>query len=253
MDEISPSQFKSLYVDDNHKIIYCKVPKVACTNWLRIFIVLSGTTNISNPLDISPSKTHHEFERNLHQLSDYSIDDIRHKLQNYFKFIFVREPFERILSAYRNKFTTSYNKYFQQRYGKHIIREYRKNPTTKALNTGSDVKFHEFVAYLLDPKTKRPFNDHWNQYYRLCHPCLVQYDVIGKYESLEEDAEYVFERTDINKILHFPKSNRLAGKPRTSDVYMNSFQNISRLELHKLWELYKVDFSMFGYPYPDII
>ena len=33
-------------------MLYCYVPKVACTNWRRVMLVLSGKVRVKNVLDI---------------------------------------------------------------------------------------------------------------------------------------------------------------------------------------------------------
>ncbi len=57
-DQIPNKALDHLIVDDHHGVIYCFVPKVACTNWKRIMIVLSQNLKAPDgapyldPLDI---------------------------------------------------------------------------------------------------------------------------------------------------------------------------------------------------------
>uniref|UniRef100_A0A3Q3XC54 Carbohydrate sulfotransferase n=1 Tax=Mola mola TaxID=94237 RepID=A0A3Q3XC54_MOLML len=100
---LSPEDLKHLIVDDKHNLIYCYVPKVACTNWKRVLMVLTSDGRLTSPLDIPANEAH--VAGNLHTLSEFSVPEINHRLRSYLKFIFAREPFERLVSAYRNKFT----------------------------------------------------------------------------------------------------------------------------------------------------
>ncbi|CAG2055553.1 unnamed protein product [Timema podura] len=99
--------------------------KVACTNWKRIFMLLTGQTNTTDVLAIPASAAH---EKSIFtKLSKYSTTDINILLKTYTKFLFVRHPFERLLSAFRNKLEQHYlsSKYFQSRFGRFIIKHYR--------------------------------------------------------------------------------------------------------------------------------
>ena len=253
--ELVPSRFFHLYVNDDHKFIYCEVPKVACTNWKRILLILTGKMNTTDPLALPADGVHDSLQNTyLKKLSSYSPKEIRHRLDNYYKFVFVRNPLERILSAYKNKFTLTYNTYFHMHYGRKIIKRFRKNPSAKSLETGSDVTFPEFIRYLLDPATTKKdlFNAHWRQYYQLCLPCLVNYDFIGKFDTLDADISSVLSHLHVDHMIRFPKRPYSAKRPRTADILRASFTNISSEDIHKLWELYSVDFAMFGYEYPDL-
>lgn len=42
-----------LMIDEKHKLLYCRVPKVACTNWKWIFLEQMGKVNETNQEDIS--------------------------------------------------------------------------------------------------------------------------------------------------------------------------------------------------------
>ncbi|KAM9310889.1 carbohydrate sulfotransferase 11 isoform 1-T1 [Gastrophryne carolinensis] len=245
---LTPNDLKHLVVDEYHEMIYCYVPKVACTNWKRVMMVLTGKGKYSDPMEIPANVAH--VSSNLKTLNQYSIPEINHRLKNFMKFLFVREPFERLVSAYRNKFTQKYNTSFHKRYGTKIIRRQRKNATQEALLNGSDVKFEEFVAYLIDPHTQKeePFNEHWQTVFSLCHPCHIHYDLIGKYETLEEDSNYVLNLAGVGNYLKFPT---FAKSTRTTDeMTAEFFQNISSEHQTQLYELYKLDYLMFNYSTP---
>ncbi|XP_030625172.1 carbohydrate sulfotransferase 11 [Chanos chanos] len=237
-----------LIVDDTHGLLYCYVPKVACTNWKRVMMVLTGNGTYHSPLAIPASEAH--VAGNLRSLSEYSTADVNHRLRSYLKFIFVREPFERLVSAYRNKFTRSYNTAFHIRYGTKIVRRHRPNPRPEALKHGNDVSFEEFVYYLVDPRTQReePFNEHWERVHSLCHPCLIHYDIVGKYETLEQDSSYVLRLAGVDTEVSFPTSSK---STRTNgDMAAKFFNNISPFYQKKLYNLYQMDFFLFNYSTP---
>ncbi|KAJ8386965.1 hypothetical protein AAFF_G00161420 [Aldrovandia affinis] len=246
---LTPGDLKHLVVDDEHEMIYCYVPKVACTNWKRVMMVLTGRGRYSDPMEIPSNEAH--VPANLKTLNQYSVAEINHRLKSFLKFLFVREPFERLVSAYRNKFTLKYNTSFHRRFGTKIVRRYRKNATQEALLAGADVKFPEFAEYLVDPATARdgPLNEHWETVYSLCHPCHIRYDLVGKYETLEEDANYVLRLAGVGDYLRFPT---YAKSTRTTDqMTAEFFQNISAEQQAQLYQLYKPDFLMFNYSTPS--
>uniref|UniRef100_V9KML1 Carbohydrate sulfotransferase n=1 Tax=Callorhinchus milii TaxID=7868 RepID=V9KML1_CALMI len=245
---LTPDDLKHLVVDDNHGLLYCYVPKVACTNWKRVMMVLTGDGKYRDPLKIPANEAH--VPSNLKALSEYSTPEINYRLRNYLKFIFVREPFERLVSAYRNKFTRKYNTAFHKRYGTKIVKRHRRDPSPEAAERGDDVSFEEFVWYLVDPKTRReePFNEHWETVYSLCHPCLLNYDIIGKYETLLQDANYVLDLVGPDPPIRFPASSKTT---RTTDnMTAKFFKNISPFYQKKLYNLYKLDFLLFNYSVP---
>lgn len=94
--------------------------------------------------------------------------------------MFVRDPFVRVISAYRNKFEWITQKYYIK-YGREMLQRYGNwsNPPETAeelLAIDKRVTFDNFVQYLVDPRSEetRFFDEHWRQAYRMCHPCVVQ-------------------------------------------------------------------------------
>lgn len=214
-------------------------------------MVLTGKGRYTDPLAIPANEAH--IAGNLRTLSEFSVSEINQRLRSYLKFIFVREPFERLVSAYRNKFTRSYNTAFHKRYGTKIIRRHRPDPEPEALEKGNDVSFLEFVQYLVDPRTQReePFNEHWERVHSLCHPCQIHYDVVGKYETLEPDTQAVLRLAGVEGTLQFPNS----GKSTRTDGNMAArfFKHISPFYQKKLFNLYRMDFLLFNYSTPEYL
>uniref|UniRef100_T1IJL8 Carbohydrate sulfotransferase n=1 Tax=Strigamia maritima TaxID=126957 RepID=T1IJL8_STRMM len=238
--------FNHIIVDDKHKLLYCYVPKVACTNWKRILMFLNDYSDFRDPLDI-PANDSHQADA-FRTLDSYTPLEKEQRIEHYFKFLFVRHPFDRLVSAYRNKFTQNYNIYFHNRYGRLIIQKYRTKASKESLQRGNDVTFSEFVQYLTDPQTHgTPLNEHWMPVFDLCHPCHIKYDVVGKFESLDKDADAVLRQIKTDKIMTFPKKNRTITK--ITDDFLNT---LSPEQLFKLYQVYVIDFKMYNYSYSNL-
>ncbi|XP_068606836.1 carbohydrate sulfotransferase 12-like [Brachionichthys hirsutus] len=266
-EQIPNRELDHLIVDDAHQIIYCYVPKVACTNWKRVMVVLSQSLispasgkPYTDPKAVPPELVHNgslhltfaKFWRHYGSLSHHLMEL---KLQRYTKFLFVRDPFVRLISAFRNKFGRA-NEDFYRQFGSVMMRRYGNvsgslpETAAEAFAAGIKPTFQQFIRYLLDPVTEREsiFNEHWRQVYRLCHPCQVKYDFIGRLETLETDAEQLLKLLEVDHIVHFPSSAR----NRTATSWERDwFSKIPITMRRELYKLYEPDFKLFGYPKPD--
>lgn len=240
--KVKKNKLDHILIDEKNKVLFCYVPKVACTNWKRVFMVLTGKTdNISHVINLPSYEIH---AKNLFtSLQNYSAAKAEYVINNYSKFIFVRNPFERLLSAYRNKLEQHYDssKYFQARFGKFIIKNFRKNPTNVSLEKGDDVTFAEFAKYLISSDVSS-YNEHWQTVTELCHPCYVNYDLIGKYETLTEDSDFVLNYFKLN--FSFPG---LPKPSRTASSLVKYFSTLDKDVIYKLYKIYELDFKLFGY------
>ena len=72
-----------IVVVESLKLLYCVMPKAASRLWREMLEKATPRTR---------------------RLRGYPPEQQRQILKTYFKFTFVREPFERILSAYKDKF-----------------------------------------------------------------------------------------------------------------------------------------------------
>ena len=115
-----------------------------------------------------------------------SVSEITWRQNLYYSFLFVRHPFERVLSAYRNKLQDPYNTQFQRAYGSQVLRMLRKNLTDVEYKAGKNVTFSEFVEYIITTHNKQGYaglNEHWNSVHQLCNPCRIKYDFCLLYTS----------------------------------------------------------------------
>ena len=151
----------------------------------------------------------------------------------------VRHPFERILSAYRDKLEDlsrdieAREGYYYTMYGKHIVAEYR-DKTDKNLTGVIEPTWREFVTYLLNtPVTK--FDEHWMPIWMLCSPCIIRfsqsncilnnevwfwrYDAISKMETFSEETQYVLQQAGLEDVLS------VEWKHRTGEKVKNIFSN----------------------------
>ena len=262
-DEIPSRELAHLIVDDHHRIIYCYVPKVACSHWKRIMIVLSESLEVNgvpyqDPKDVPIKQVHNRgihltFNKFQERYGNLSRHLMNVKLKNYTKFLFVRDPFVRLISAYRNKLEKA-DEYFYRMYSTVMLKRYSNysNPPASvfdAFRSGIRPSFSHFIQYLLDPNTEKytPFNEHWQQVYRLCHPCQINYDFIGKLETGEEDAEQLLRILQVDDFIHFPPGHR---NKTTSSWQQGWFSNIPDESTRKLYKLYEPDFELFGYTKP---
>ena len=249
------------FYDDQLQYVYCRVPKVANTNWRRTLIMLTGKlTNYSRPEQIPFELVHEKTVRYKHigVLNTLLPDDSDWRLRKYFKFIFVREPLERLLSAFRDKLLFKKDDYKDidvDIVQKYRPREYR--PSVKRYN----VTFAEFVRYVLDEHAAGSVLDrHWLPQSKVCSVCEPLFEFIGHYETLDTDVELVVsklksrvhdqqQRRQVDHIT-FPSGSSHTSK--TNGLMKQMYSTIPAQHIQALYKLYAVDYALFGYEHPNV-
>ena len=132
-------------------------------------------------------------EGNL-RLKSFLPNQQKQMLETYFKFTFVREPFERLLSAYKDKFVNrrqvNVDRKIREYHGREILKNFRPNASKRALKKLDDITFREFIQYLVTKGSNKstPVMDwHWDNYVNICGMCAINYDFIGHYETFDQD------------------------------------------------------------------
>lgn len=232
--------FSQIIVDDERKFLYCFVPKVACSNWKRVIKYMQGN------LDDIGKNIKMDHKTDLVFLDEFSKHEIQYRIRSYYKFMFVRNPMERLLSAYRNKFGENVGEY-RKRYGPQIVKRYR-GPGAVDDGHYDDITFEEFIRLIIDMDVMK-MDPHWMPMHELCQPCAVNYDFIGSFEHLQADAKYVLEHIRGDTDAYFPKRQRYYD-PTTQDKIETALSTVNPVYLQQLIDKYILDFILFGYSPP---
>ncbi|KAJ7373433.1 hypothetical protein OS493_013027 [Desmophyllum pertusum] len=181
-------------VNQTLKIIYCITPKCASRELrIMLFPFVNG--------------------RNVPRVRQFPPHEQNMMLESYFKFTFVREPFERILSAYKDKFV-------------YLRNNQRKQKQYPAMDF------------------------HWDNYVNICGMCAMNYDFIGHYETMEQDlADFItaagLSAEDARRFADYKHT-----QSKTSSSLLKYYSQIPLEWIDILGQIYKANFEMFGYNFP---
>ena len=145
----------------------------------------------------------------------------------YFKFMAVRHPFDRLVSAWRDK---------------KMDAQVKNDATPDQLE-----KFASFLQSVANGETQQ----HWKPMAATCNPCVMQYDSILRLERTDEEFPLILSKlTDPRgKPNTMPTANKISQvRPSKKLRGLTSFyKNISHDVIRKLLDIYRQDFRLFGY------
>ncbi|XP_067657348.1 carbohydrate sulfotransferase 11-like isoform X2 [Haliotis asinina] len=179
-----------IFRHDKLHIAYCPVAKIGSTFWKRVFVFLhndTGTFSVKTPFEI-PRAVVHYGKKNKTQISPLDEYTKRTIYGNYTRFMFARDPYSRLWSAYLDKF---FLPDFWRSFALHITRQ-RYDPTFEARKCGSDVSFSEFLEYVVSLLPEN-MNEHWQPIQYKCDPCQFKPNIIGKQETFGDDSRYILQ------------------------------------------------------------
>ena len=242
-----PSRFlRWTHVSDKLKVIYCGIPKCGTTSWTAMELEILGEKN-------APLSEHFQLMakhgiRYLHKMP--RVTGILHKMDTYYKFLFVRHPLEKLLSAWKDKLAQQEDReYYHKKIGIPIIKKYRQNPSRESLARGNDTTFPEFVRYVIDllSRPRVTVDQHIQFMHRQCDPCHIKYDFIGKMETFHADAEYVLRHGfHVDHVDSFPAKNQasIASSRNATQFY---YSQVPPEHIEKLKSIYRLDIELFDY------
>ena len=107
--------------------------------------------------------------------------------------------------------------------------------------------FSSFVNYVIT-KGAIALNIHFHPFWYRCSVCYLKPDFIGKTETMMQDKEYLVEKLGLDiPEKHMEKVANARGGMPTADATLEWFRNLTKTQVTKLYEVYRLDFEMFGY------
>lgn len=236
-----------LLYDDAKRVIYCYAPKTGCTNMKQSFVLIN---KIYTPEElISLNVTHEDHLSKAQSLARLSPAQRNYRLDNYFKFLVVRNPVERLLSAYRNKIVRDDAALFFRRIRADVVRRYRR-PEGARRNSSSTryPTFPEFIDYI-NSLTVNDLDDHFQPVSDICHPCFIKYHFYANFKVLNYDIDNIFHLLDI-PLSYFSYQAEHQRSP-TLDLLPMYYSQLSlwqKSELFKKLLKFELDFYYSLYP-----
>ncbi|XP_076045297.1 carbohydrate sulfotransferase 11-like [Oratosquilla oratoria] len=240
--ENQPNAWEVL-VNHEYKLGWCNVFKAASSSWMYNFNIMAGYTEkqllASKDTPISLARKRYP------RLSVAELDRIKNSENRTLFFLITRHPLHRLVSAFRDKLMGG--KRFYTVLARNIIMHHGGATALAKAGRTPVPTFPQFVQYLLDEAAKgNPLDEHWVPVNTFCTPCLIDFDVYAKMETLEEDGNYVIFTTGIDHIIKPKRINRSRNEP-TDAVAANFLCQLTSAQLEGLLQLYKYDMEMFEY------
>ncbi|XP_014679420.1 PREDICTED: carbohydrate sulfotransferase 12-like [Priapulus caudatus] len=251
----------NVYSAPKHKLVFCAIPKITSTTWKRALIALEmappGSKADMQQFNVLPKNYPHtdsKVGKYVQRLS--TIKDSRQKaaiLSNAdTKFMFVRHPFTRLLSAYRDKIADDagdigFRKWYLSEISKHVGWQHAGGKIS------TSVSFVQFLNNVFRTPTER-FDIHWARMVDVCNPCVINYDFVGKQESMRNDSAELLRRTGLAESIDFPVRNATYKKATSSDdvtLMRTYYKKVPLYLARQLHAKYEADFLLFNYTFPD--
>ena len=170
------------------------------------------------------------------------------RLKTYYKFMIVRNPLERLVSAFRNKIESPLSRERLDRFPQflkvEILEQYRSSKFRQwksRTDLNISVAFSEFVQYFIETDVMK-MNEHFRPSIDICHPCLIKYDFYGNFKNYSSDVAQLIDKFGTSRKFYRDKS-----------LHSSSEQTDKKMALYYDQLSYRDKARLLGKLYDDLL
>jgi chondroitin 4-sulfotransferase 11 len=236
-------------ISDEASFVYFVVPKVACSSIKTALLSLfdldaAGSDEPVREDDAPDLDVHRLFAGSGYQINKNQLARRmeRGEFHEHFKFAFVRNPWDRLVSCYTNKIMDAKESEFGEPPFRHV-------PSEKGSRLYRGMPFAEFVETVCEIPDDESNMHFVSQYRVVCGPGedrRIMADFVGRFENLAADFAVVAERIGDGKRLELP--HKLRSESRKSRPYTEFYDDGLR---DLVYERYRDDVEIFDYSFGD--
>lgn len=114
--------------------------------------------------------------------------------------------------------------------------------------------FPEFVEFLLFEAGHHGNNldMHWTPITNFCTPCQVKFDVILKFETLDEDQRFLIDKAGLGSVIR-PEHKNSGKSKSTNEMLMSHYAQLTKSQVRGLHQVFKYDFELFDYSTDEFV
>jgi hypothetical protein len=227
----------SSFVDVSKRYLYFEVPKAACTQMKELLRLHHGAPPIQlfvgNLMETRREMFVHARE-NVPMPSLLDLDDTTQKevleSDNFFRFTIVRDPYSRLVSAWKNKVVPC------EPGAERVYLEIKGH--LPGMHAKELIAFDEFVCYLQSKGDHSAFDPHWRRQVDHLFFEALSYSHVGKVEDMGATMDRFQQHLGLAEPL-------MAGKKNVSAPVGLATYNQDLAD--KVYSLYRADFERLGY------
>lgn len=161
-----------------------------------------------------------------------------------------RNPYDRLLSAYKDKALRENGRYVRGR----LCTDWYRIPAHPVLTFQQfleciikEVEKQDKNISLSHPSAGQAFDMHWTPQTLLCNPCFTNYTLVGEFTHMNEDMEDLLVEFSMNTTVEHSNSDQEMRHPSKYKSYADYYSAVDGEVIQQIQQLYKQDFEILGY------